>query len=132
MTRDEILNMPAGREMDRIIADKVIKCHVILEWQSLADKYLPTCGCEPYNPKHINLYGLLANYSTDISAAWEVVEKMDEKFSFILECNNPPSTNGYKWFCELYAKYEPFIDYEVYSSTASLAICRVALLTTLE
>jgi hypothetical protein len=124
MTRDEILNMPAGREMDALIAEKVMGW----VWAHSPEPYISGW----YKKGSGGDFTQSFEPSTDISAAWEVVDKMDEKFSFILECNNPPSTIEYKWFCELYAKCEPYIDYEVYSSTAPLAICRAALLAKLE
>ena len=68
MTRDEILNMQAGREMDALIAEKVMGFEVIGDGKVVLFKdndyaYLvPDLGGQ-WSP------------SADISAAWQVVEK---------------------------------------------------------
>ena len=55
MTREEILNMPAGREMDALVAE------FVMGW-------LPNPG--PALPKD----KIVPNFSIDIAAAWEVVK----------------------------------------------------------
>jgi hypothetical protein len=95
MTREEILNMPAGREMDALIAEKVI------------------------DPDWVKLKNLCPHYSTDIAAAWELVEKM--KYFTLYR------GDGY-WECEYSGQYLESIDAE----TAPLAICRAALLAVIE
>jgi hypothetical protein len=72
------------------------------------------------------------HYSTEIDAAWEVVEKFYDSYSIVISRDDPPTSEEMKWYCELYAKGEPFVDHEVYAPIAPLAICRAALLAVLE
>jgi hypothetical protein len=98
MTRDEILNMPAGREIDSLIAVRVIDP----EWE----KVLSAC------PK----------YSTDIAAAWEVVDKMRKSFwvaSLVADTN--------LWRVTFYT-HTHRKTHEAINESAPLAICRAALL----
>ena len=55
-TREEILNMPAGREMDALVAKMVTHNNYV------------------FNNEH-------PSYSTNIASAWEVVEKEEHGFS---------------------------------------------------
>jgi hypothetical protein len=60
--REKILAMEAGRELDALVCEHVLDMEVSRNIHT----NLPTWSNMP-------------NYSTDISAAWEVVEKMDSK-----------------------------------------------------
>lgn len=63
--------------------------------------------------------------STDIAAAWEVVRKLTEMPSpYLVGIRNVASARGVEW--------EVSITEDVVADTAPLAICRAALLTTLE
>jgi len=101
MTRDEILNMEAGREMDELITQKVISNDGF--WH----------GIKPY--------------STDISVAWQVVEKLcDETGCDVVKvCKRDPELLRGEWSCNFGRGAEAFGD------SAPLAICRAALLTKL-
>lgn len=93
MTKDEILAMPAGREMDvQILANVFNKLS----------------------------YRILPKYSTDIAAAWLVVEK----FPF---CSlDFDATN---WRCELSDGDKIFIaSSDLRNPSAPLAICRAAVM----
>ena len=101
MTRDEILNIPAGRVLD-----------------ALVDKYIIKLAYE----FPAGMWNGLHTYSTDIAAAWQVVEKMQ---SFELEmdyqgswraCVNFP---GEEWYSSI-------------GDTAPITICRAALLAVME
>lgn len=112
MNRDEILNMPAGREMDTLIVEKVMGLKVDYEFDephvpSLRDKY--------------DEWGYLPNYSTDILAAWEVVEELKGLKPIL---NYDPQSQ--KWYMRLNGGSYCSAD------TAPLAICRVALLAVME
>lgn len=101
MTKDEILNMPAGGEMDALIADKIFGAVDDDDWGS---------DGQPA-------------FSTDISAAWEVVEKLLDKFTKI-------EIRGSYWFCVFdWGEDEKHV-FGV-AETPMLAICRAAFLTTL-
>src|SRR5688572_15461179 len=77
MTRDEILAMPAGRELDLLIHRKVMQAEENAA-ASLLDGF-------PIGLPH---------YSTDISAAWQLVEKFKE-----IDLANSP--DGTFWVCTL-------------------------------
>lgn len=70
MSKDEILAMKPGRELDALVAEKVMGLPKPYETRpggdwvyNVQDSFVPV--------------RTLKRYSTDISAAWEVVEKMD-------------------------------------------------------
>jgi ABA sandwich protein len=115
MTNDEILNMPAGREMDALIAEKVMGHEVkrdVVMWRE------GNASLEPYSEG----FTVLAHYSTDIGAAWEVVEKIQTgelrlhehkllRTYYLAEFHEPGGST-----------------FMVRAETAPLAICRAALL----
>lgn len=70
MTRDEIMNMPAGRKMDALVAEKVMGLKVDYEFNEILEPRVPFL-VDKYDE-----WGYLPNYSTDIAAALQVVEKM--------------------------------------------------------
>jgi hypothetical protein len=132
LTEEYVKNMPASREMDKLIAERIMGLEL---WYGD-----PTGFDIPENidywrtdTKDWNdeLYLRCPFYSDDIARAWEVLEKFYNNYSIILNYDDPLTIESMKWYCELYAKGKPFVDYEVYSPTAPLAICRVALLVTL-
>lgn len=104
MTRDEILNMPAGREMDSLVAKYIMKVSDARE---------------------------VFFFSTDIYVAWEVVKKIMSEYWFSI--NTPCDSRSGMWevdFMSLRDK-SPF-NYISYGDTAPLAICRAALLAVME
>lgn len=116
MTRDDILNMPAGRELDLLIALKVMGW----EHNSLGDAWIregePWVGCDEFQP------------SVDIAAAWEVVERLKELGVYLTICT---LENDYQCELDRLKTYELACD-SVISETAPLAICRAALLAVME
>lgn len=111
MTRDEILAMPAGREMDALITEKVMSGHV--KRRSDGTPHYLT-----WTP-----------YSTDMGAAWEVVEKMaHEPFAWHIESVN--IVDGLMWFvCYWGDGSKAILDWSTDCESLTLAICRVALLS---
>lgn len=110
MTREEILTMEPGRELDALIEQHVFGKRV--EWiqDEVTDPY-------PIVPAE---YGyIVENYSSDISAAWEVVEKRNRWFSL--------QWNGLEYVCEI------GIDApcKIGAKSAPEAICKAALLAIL-
>jgi len=81
MTRDEILSMEAGRELDAWIAEKVMHLCVLDDVQGygdgcvMSDKGFGEWGKHPMYGK-VEDPDILPPYSTDISAAFEVEEEM--------------------------------------------------------
>lgn len=122
MNKDDILNMPAGREMDALIARNIIGLE------------------ESHEPGWWWINGMMEecpDYSTDIAAAWEVVE-------FLLNSGYAPNLvnddNG-KWYLSFNGTQDldtvtfvtAFTDVpELWCESAPLAICRAALLAEVE
>jgi len=143
MKKDYIENMPAGKEMDEMVAEKVMGWHKGTltfsdgstlsgkeDWLDAEGRYMHGMKQEDgWYEDDEDFHLLHWHPSESILWAWEVVEKMQDKFSFVLSSDDPPTDDEHKWYCEFYLKDNPvFIDHEVYAPTASLAICRVALL----
>lgn len=114
MTRDEILNMPAGFKMDILIAEKVF---------DYPEEVIRNNG---FKKDGDWMVGTIKPYSTDIAAAWEVVDKAYIT-SLRRVVNNEPDTPAL-WQAFIYA--DPNLS--GIASTAPLAICRAALLATLK
>ena len=158
MNREEILNMPAGREMDVLVATEVMGWKAWLEkrgeytyiiyqkpnerepwfrsrdWQSLKEKYEPFTG--EYDPhKHIDTLDYFKP-STDISAAWGVVEKFrrgDINNGMVACCMELVLSDGFEpndWSCAFFSPLLKFTD--AVANSAPLAICRAALLAVME
>ena len=128
--------MQAGREMDALIAEKVMG----LPHNELGEK-CPRCGGET----RIGLdrawcgncsewiYSPYPEFSDDIAAAWQVVEKIRELKSAWFEIGANPdfmSDRG-DYYCSIRGgkiEYDsPSCTLELYGDTAPLAICRAAL-----
>jgi hypothetical protein len=128
MTNSEIDNMPAGPELDALIAEKVMgwKCVTATE-DLIGFGFVPKgTECIIYAKPQCKLadariwYGERSHSwrpSRDIAAAWEVVEKTMLLVPVIRLCGN-----GIEWM----ASYTNSGAYSV-SETAPLAICRAAL-----
>lgn len=138
--------MPAGREMEGLVAEKVMGWERCIP-TSVVDR--PVSGVEhgvgtPPEPckencRYVGIPGpkpraVFPYYSTDIGAAWEVVEKMKDN-------QNKSDSYGFSWNVELYYMgnehesgkewscilHGPAGSREGLGSTAPLAICRAAL-----
>ena len=116
MTRDEILNIPAGYEMDALILASVFGVMAFRDEVGRAYKLGAFQENEP-----------VPNYSGDILSAWAVVEKLGGEDSdygaHIIGSINKT------WRCIF---SNAFVEFSAMEATAPLAICRAALLTTLE
>lgn len=128
MTKEEILNMKPGRELDALIATKIFGWYfkkmptgkMLLPPDNDERKYFAAVWDENGIP------GYLPEYSTDISAAWEVVEKLNEKFevSILLDING--FANIYL-FLPQNLFYDAEFEVENYTSLPE-AVCKVALM----
>lgn len=150
LTKEQILSMPAGREMDAKIGRDVMGLDVRVSQSWQGD--LTALGVPGQKVKFMGEFTaerewveegdyfyvdgdgeshVLPNYSTDIAAAWQVVEKMQsEPLEYYFEINKTPSipyskTGKSHWHCELGGAF-------VFDESAPLAICRAALLATME
>ena len=99
MTRDEIMMMKAGRELDALVAEKVMGFPV---------KIGDITG-EPY---HAQFGYSMPNYSTDIAAAWEVLEKFTD-------VDLEKAGDNYRVTINAFAQAD--------AHHVSLAICRAAI-----
>lgn len=115
MNRDEILDMKPGRELDCLVAEKVMnkRVHFIRPWGWL------------YAEQDVNRWTNVKHYSTDIAAAWEVRQRIHEtiggtKISSV--CDEFPEE------CQIWDG-RSYIS--VRSNTVPEAICRAALLAVL-
>jgi hypothetical protein len=118
MTRDEILAMEAGREMDRLICEEIFMIDV-------------EDGHEDWFYEE-----LVPHYSTSISAAWEVVLHEMNNGS----CPNLINDDDGHWALSFEGTNNvpctvqtSFIKYpELWCDEAPIAICRAVLLEALE
>jgi len=118
MTREQILALPPGRELDALVAEKVMGQKLPLG---------PSEEARSVGPWFHGEGAVCPSYSTDIAAAWQVVEKFQQTglavFSFWTgqypgyTANLNCETADGKW------RY-----FTADADTAPLAICRAALL----
>ena len=150
MTRDEIMSMEAGPEMDRMIAEFMnaepeitpivsndggqSACAVASRsgpWESKRDLQL---WLEEQNHRgllvgyRIEHWHRYPDYSTSISDAWEVWEKlpMDSQGLLIARCS---VANADEYQAAIHVQGDAVW---VSGDTAPLAICRAALISTME
>jgi len=136
MTREKILAMGSGREMDALVAEKVMGLTVICQQES--DHFLHGLAKVLHVPKRERITipmvqmwrtsdgKVLRRYSTDIAAAWTVVEYMRaEGWDFELVTR---IWGRIGWRATLYSCR---VAWSAYGSTAPEAICRAALVAAL-
>ena len=114
-TKEQVLAEPAGRQMDACVAE------IIFSYEDMGFEISPRYQ-KPTDHGVEVLYDL-PHYSTEIAAAWEVVEKMREKYGFLLTDETP-------WIAELIDC--DFLRITGEAETAPLAICRASLLSVLQ
>lgn len=132
MTKDEILNMPAGEELDTLVAEKVMGWRKEHEkdwrdvWRGADGRYQhPTGRYDGYEDRE-DFHTINWHPSESILWVWEVVEKF---YSMKLD----KYSNGEEWRCYLVTERDgKNVDANATADSAELAICRAALLTTLE
>jgi hypothetical protein len=133
-TREEILNMPAGREMDALVAEKVMEqtdfSHPGFFWGEGTTEdgkdgwdgfQCPRCNADSEDGGKC-----CKHYSTSIAAAWEVVEKINKEHDVQIAIGKDEKENRVEvllWGSDSGCVYAP---------TAPLAICRAALLAVME
>ena len=129
MTRQEILAMPAGRELNIKVAEQVIGS-IFIEDEIFGDTE-KRCLDFLYAIKgyciEAPFFGPLRHYSEDMSDAEEVINKLkdyDVKFEF--------NHHAGKWEAEVSKLGTDFSYPVVVAATAPEAICKAALLTVLK
>ena len=131
MNREEILNMQAGEELDILVAEKVMGWHKVnennyLHWVDSGGHFQNGVGrYDGYeDDEDINL--LKWHPSESIMWAWGIAEKLyDEGHNFKIH----KSILEARWLCSF---GHGFGHGFVAGDTASMAICRAALLLELE
>ena len=117
MNKNDILNMPAGREMDALIA--VAIGWVIEDFTAIS----PSGGKWARNVHGDD--GWLPYYSADIGAAFEILQAFGKKEYLWDLKNNSEGRGTPSTFCGFYKNN--YI-WSVVCEGAALAICRAALL----
>ena len=123
ITRDEILNLKAGREMDALIAER------IMGWTLHPNKThwgKPHPGMDNFSPSFE--WRQVGDFepSTDISAAWEVVDRI-VKLPATVNVQTSNAAGGSICYVQKYPSDLNCIIFEA-APTATLAICRAAML----
>ena len=137
MNRDEILAMPAGRELDALIAERVMGWTNLIEYTFIqrtasGEEKVTGRALKGTPPAHDgSLYPVVSvkNYSTQSAAAWMVVEKLRGDFpfeEFIVFVNELAE------LCDATMDDYHADIYNLMASLNPLPICRAALLATLE
>jgi len=118
----DIDTLPAGPEMNALVAVEVME--MIMRDVEIDT---PTCWQKPNNGKWYKL----PEFSTSISAAWEVVEELRERkaadglchwyFTLIDRASDPA------WLVNFIFRGDRYIEFQGTGSTPPLAICRAAL-----
>jgi hypothetical protein len=121
LMREMIESEPAGRQMDAWVAEYVMGLPFVHKYSG---EWLHTRDPIPFVGAPIIEY-----YSTDIAAAWQVVEKMNKRYQFDLGSNVwsvsfVHGMPGLPDFVESYVEFESIDE-------VPLMICRAALLATL-
>jgi hypothetical protein len=109
--------MRPGRELDALVGTKIMG----YEYNHTSGVDCPTCGYDGLYDTDKTYPG----YSTDIAAAWEVVEKLDslEDFEFRMESDQGELI---KWHVEFH-KLSDGQCFPASEHSAALAICLAAL-----
>lgn len=142
LTRERIDNLPAGREMDMLIAEHIWGWG----WWTCPDAHFdklnaPNAGAwapklgwtrVEYPSKSVN--SSCDHYSTDISAAWTIIEKLENHPNEILSQITRKGWNHenllwHVWFRECHGVQH---DWCAADKSLPLAVCRAALLAVLE
>lgn len=120
MTKDEILAMEPGRELDCWVAEKVMGWINVNKETGTGDK-----------PNYHGFYGVkIPNFSTDIAAAWEIVEHMRSHQRYLTMYNLPKNNKYLVEFIPQLTWENPAVDHSLgcCSLNPAEAIVKAALL----
>jgi len=118
MTREEVLALAPGRELDALVAEKVMGWEYKDAIYSWGEVLRPSQWIKP-NGWPVDR---VSCYSTDISAAWEVVEEMGD----CLHLKQHGEQGEWEaWFCG-------YPNSKAHGETAPETICKAALLAVME
>jgi hypothetical protein len=113
--------MKAGRELDARIAE-------IMGWKFIKPTHGTCCTCQNCG-RDQDICSDSCHYSTDIAAAWEIVEKLKKQLDVRFEISILAMTDD-KYGCEIenrFYKGEPDEWWSGWVATAPLAICLAVL-----
>jgi hypothetical protein len=113
--------MEAGRELDAEVAEKVMGAE---RATSMGDAIVAV-GELPYYRFPFGFVRGVPHYSTNIAAAWQVVEKVQHDYVISLEFGCWPKSNLVLW--RVCLRDAMATVYEAYAPKSPLAICRAAL-----
>lgn len=119
MPSDNIAEIPAGRELDAVVAEQVCG------WTGVywLDRETPVGSHKPAPAQRVS------NYSTDIAAAWLVVERMRlQGWHYSIDSHGAVTGNTSCGFTRGTGVDQPMEAFGAEADTAPLAICRAALL----
>ena len=125
MTREEILKLEPSPELDRLVAERV------MEWQESSDFAIEkeTGDLFKIDLSDSIFKGLWKwSPSTDIAAAWEVVNKLLSRYNISIYSGRYPI----RWFVQMVAVEDWETKALVEDENLPLAICRAALLAVME
>lgn len=134
MKTDYIYNMAAGEELDILIAKEIFGQTDFEHLEATWFEYATSNGNDGYDgwecPRCHTSEGsgkkCVTHYSGNISAAWEVVEKINEKWSMRVISYYQSDCVANIWNVRGFDK-----EYHARADTVPLAICRAALLSVL-
>lgn len=113
-TREQILNMPAGRELDALVAEEVMGWKRRVDFDLVEDTDV-LARYEPFSMEVREFHP-----SSDISAAWEVL-------NHLIKLGAEVNVGFYKeWVCSI--DYPIGCNWREVATTASEAICKASLL----
>lgn len=132
MTREEILSMGAGREMDMAVAE-AMGCSVL---RGKYGNFL--CGCPDERhglcDRDSGFMAIIPDYSTEIGPAWWLVEELRKDWE-TAGCHSVWTMKDRKFTNEIHYVAAVTLDHlfeEAEADTAPLAICRVFLLAKMD
>lgn len=136
MTRDKILNMPTGQQMDELVAEHVMKWHKVdehgfLHWKGSNGQYM--CGVGRYDGYEDgeDFHTLNWHPSESMLWAWQVVEKVG--IGYLLQVDDEQDSNKKSWVAMCHhVGYSMNINVKAEADTPPLAICRASLLAVME
>ena len=118
MNRDEILNMPAGRDLDALIATRVMGWQQDDSEQGFYFDFWVTGQGDPDDKVQLNQF----QFSKDINLAFPLVEKL----GLVIGYDEDEAHPGQNWLASL--EWDPDSAYAARGEIAPLAICRAVLL----
>jgi hypothetical protein len=135
MNRDEILTMEAGREMDALVSELVMEIPLTQPMGEYFVTHDMAMDAQDMSLEGTSMgveWGQIQPepYSTDISAAWDVVKRMQCK-GFEVCVNTGTWDHPSQWHVN-FSNPERRTHFDVHSDTAPLSICRSALLAVME